>query len=835
MRVTVEHVLYADRHGVDSHGCGMLKAYDVGLRAGWLTATPTIETVRETDATALLDGGAGIGHAAADAAMRLAIEKALATGVAGVAVRNSGHFGAAGSYARLASDAGLIGLATTNTREPAVVPAFGADAMLGTNPIALAAPAARNPPFLLDMATSTAALGKLVVAWRKGRRIPRGWAVDSRGRPVRNGRAAALGRRLTPLGATPQMGSHKGYGLATAVEILSAVLPGDGVGHFFLALDPARFRAAGEFEAGVDALLDALRASRPLDAVHAGPRCGRSRAHDRGAARSDRDPAGARRRRGSASGRARSRCRLGARRVIARKLYGNALIAVMLRGQRALPFAPREEVEAARDRRVRRIVAFAAEQVPFYRDWFAREGADPREFTTAPDLERLPLLDRDEVRAEPHRFMAAGHSALRVLTSGSTGAPLEVHHDHRSLLGNIAWGERERQPLIEACGTFRPKEIYVGNETSVMKDVTAFYAANTRLPMRPRRRFVSVREQAQTLAEIVNRERPDILVGYGGWIHLFFQTVAARGIALQPPKLVMYMAEALPPGGRELIEGTFGVPVMSRYSAAEAFKVGFYCEHRTGFHLHEDLSHVRVLESGRLVISNLVNRGSVLLNYPIGIWAPSPLSRVPAAGPSGCSPNSRAVSRTSWRWRMGGSCTRAPSGRSFGSFPTCCSTGSYKRNGSASRWSLRRSTSLPTSARDSAQSRSSGGYSPRRRRSRSAAAPSCAAKATESSARSRRACRAASGSPPLREERQRVGRRPQRLDAWAAAIGRQELRHADPILPREDRVQHVGVEVEPDARPVVRARSRRPPQHMVRPRQRAVVEARAPEQTAVDH
>ena len=304
--------------------------------------------------------------------------------------------------------------------------------------------------------------------------------------------------------------------------------------------------------------------------------------------------------------------------MIARKLYGNALIAVMLRGQRALPFAPREEVEAARDRRVRRIVAFAAEQVPFYRDWFAREDVDPREFTTAPDLERLPLLDRDEVRAEPHRFMAAGHSALRVLTSGSTGAPLEVHHDHRSLLGNIAWGERERQPLIEACGTFRPKEIYVGNETSVMKDVTAFYAANTRLPMRPRRRFVSVRVQADTLAEIVNHERPDILVGYGGWIHLFFQTVAARGIALEPPKLVMYMAEALPPGGRELIEGTFGVPVMSRYSAAEAFKVGFYCERRTGFHLHEDLSHVRVLESGRLVISNLVNRGSVLLNYPIG-------------------------------------------------------------------------------------------------------------------------------------------------------------------------------------------------------------------------
>lgn len=265
VQTTVEHMLYADCHGIDSHGCSMLKAYDVGIRAGWLTARPTIEIVRETNVTALLDGGGGIGHAAADSAMRLAIEKARGSGVASVAVRNSGHFGAAGGYARLASDAGQIGLVTTSTREPAVVPAFGADAMLGTNPIALAAPAARNPPFLLDMATSTAALGKLVVAWRDGRLIPRGWAVDARGRPERNGRAAALGRRLTPLGATPGMGSHKGYGLGAAVEILSSVLPGDGVGHFFLALDPARFREAGEFEAGVDVLVDALRASRPVD------------------------------------------------------------------------------------------------------------------------------------------------------------------------------------------------------------------------------------------------------------------------------------------------------------------------------------------------------------------------------------------------------------------------------------------------------------------------------------------------------------------------------------------------------------------------------------------
>jgi phenylacetate-CoA ligase len=119
-----------------------------------------------------------------------------------------------------------------------------------------------------------------------------------------------------------------------------------------------------------------------------------------------------------------------------------------------------------------------------------------------------------------------------------------------------------------------------------------------------------------------------VLVGYGGWLSLFFRAVEARGLPLPPPKLVLSMGEALPHGAREHIEGRFGIPVLSRYNAVEAFKIGFFCERRTGFHLHEDLCHLRVVdaegrdvpcgEPGRIVISNLVNRASVLLNYPIG-------------------------------------------------------------------------------------------------------------------------------------------------------------------------------------------------------------------------
>jgi LDH2 family malate/lactate/ureidoglycolate dehydrogenase len=274
--ITAAHVLWADLHGIDSHGCSMLRAYHRDLASGALDPKASVTVVREGPTTALLDGGAGLGHVPADTAMKLAIAKGREAGLGAVSVRRSGHYGAAGCYAAMAAREGLLGFATTNTRAPAVVPTFGAEARLGTNPIALAAPASRNRPFLLDMATSTASVGRLGVAWRRGRRLPAGWAVDPRGRPETSPRRAIRERRLTPLGSSPELGSHKGYGLAVAMEILSSALGGaratsapadaeGGVGHFFLVLDPRRFREPGEFEGDLDRLLDALRACPPLD------------------------------------------------------------------------------------------------------------------------------------------------------------------------------------------------------------------------------------------------------------------------------------------------------------------------------------------------------------------------------------------------------------------------------------------------------------------------------------------------------------------------------------------------------------------------------------------
>lgn len=314
------------------------------------------------------------------------------------------------------------------------------------------------------------------------------------------------------------------------------------------------------------------------------------------------------------------------------KCLGSGVVGFHLIGQNQLPYLPRKKIEAMRDRRIRRIVRYAAKTVPYYRDLFAREGIHPLDIKGAKELEQLPLIDKELMRSRPELFMSesvASKKALIFKTSGTSGAPRQVYHDRRSLQANIAFGERERSVSIDICGgSFRPKEVYVGSKVSTFTQTIAFYQESVLFPVRPKRIFVSVLKSIETIAEIINRERPDILVGYGGWIDLFFKTVAARNIALKLPKMVMYFGEALPLGAREYIEDKLGIPVLSRYSAAECFKIGFFCKERSGFHIHEDLCHVRIVDSeggdvlsgiqGEVVISNLINRAHVLLNVPLG-------------------------------------------------------------------------------------------------------------------------------------------------------------------------------------------------------------------------
>jgi LDH2 family malate/lactate/ureidoglycolate dehydrogenase len=275
---TAEIMSWADLHGIDTHGISMVPVYDARRRAGKIDmrAAPTI--TRETPISAVVDGRGGLGHPNARLGMTLAVRKAKASGIGVVVVRNSAHFGACGFYALMAADAGLIGMVTTSASGIQVAPTFGAQARLGTDPIAFAAPGRPEEPFLLDMATTTVAAGKIRNKANENLAAPPGWLVTAEGLPSTDPREVSKGGFMTPLGGTPEGSSHKGYGLGAMVNILSSALSGAtmitdplhtrkpdtmDIGHFFLALDPGLFRDAADFRADVVAFCDALRATRP--------------------------------------------------------------------------------------------------------------------------------------------------------------------------------------------------------------------------------------------------------------------------------------------------------------------------------------------------------------------------------------------------------------------------------------------------------------------------------------------------------------------------------------------------------------------------------------------
>ncbi len=281
---TAEVMTETDLRGVDSHGISMLPTYDREFRAGRLNMRPVFKIVREGPATALLDADASLGHPVSVHAMNLAVDKCRALGVAVVSVFNSHHFGAAGCYSKIAADRGVIGMVTSATRGVTMVPTFGAEPVMGTNPLAFAAPARRNPPFQLDMATTTVAAGKVKVHQLNHQPLPPGWVVDGDGRPVTEAGDAFRhvferpDGGITPLGGTRELGSHKGYGLAVLVHILAGTLSGasfspvrnrtqgpsdpHNIGHFFLALDPQAFRPDGEFENDLDQVIDVLHGAK---------------------------------------------------------------------------------------------------------------------------------------------------------------------------------------------------------------------------------------------------------------------------------------------------------------------------------------------------------------------------------------------------------------------------------------------------------------------------------------------------------------------------------------------------------------------------------------------
>lgn len=257
-KICADILICSDLRGIESHGVQRLKMYYDRIISEIQKPNTSFTIIKESETTALIDAGHGMGHVAGYRGMKLAIEKAKRFGTGAVAVRNSTHYGIAGYYALMAIKEGMIGLTLTNAR-PSIAPTFGVEPMLGTNPLTIGCPTDESFPFLIDCATSITQRGKIEVLARTETPSPSGWVIDTNGEQstdtveilnkLMKGTAALL-----PLGGAGEtLGGHKGYGYGTAVEIIAAALTGGPfmkdltlekgyeLSHFFLAINIESF------------------------------------------------------------------------------------------------------------------------------------------------------------------------------------------------------------------------------------------------------------------------------------------------------------------------------------------------------------------------------------------------------------------------------------------------------------------------------------------------------------------------------------------------------------------------------------------------------------------
>ena len=277
-KIITDVLLLSDLYGIESHGMQRLARYHKGIEKGLIKVNAKPEIVFETPVSAVIEGNDGMGQLISHFAMEKAIEKAKTTGMAIVTVRNSNHFGIAGYYAKMACDAGLIGMAMTNS-EAIMVPTFGRLAMLGSNPIAIAAPA-EPYDFFFDASTTVVTRGKLEIYNKNGKPLPEGWALNAEGKgstdaaDVLKNIVAKKGGGIMPLGGeTEQSGSHKGYGYGMFCELFCSIISmgmtsnhthiggKGGTCHGFMAINPAIFGDPSDIREHLSTFLRELRES----------------------------------------------------------------------------------------------------------------------------------------------------------------------------------------------------------------------------------------------------------------------------------------------------------------------------------------------------------------------------------------------------------------------------------------------------------------------------------------------------------------------------------------------------------------------------------------------
>ena len=284
--LAAEVLSLSDLRGIDSHGVARLHTYFDMLTLGKINPKPNISIVRERKSVCTVDGDNGLGLVVGPKANEIAMDKADEHGSGWVSVCNTNHYGIASYYSLKALERDMLGWSMTNTTK-LVAPLWGAERMLGTNPISIAFPGKKNLPIVIDLATSAAAYGKIEIAKRKGLPVPKGWIINNMGEMTTDPNDMINGGALLPLGSERDLGGHKGYALSAMVDILTSVLSGanwgpfappfalrqeipsrsvgKGIGHFFGAMQIDGFMEVDEFKKRIDEWIEVFRNTKPAN------------------------------------------------------------------------------------------------------------------------------------------------------------------------------------------------------------------------------------------------------------------------------------------------------------------------------------------------------------------------------------------------------------------------------------------------------------------------------------------------------------------------------------------------------------------------------------------
>ena len=317
-----------------------------------------------------------------------------------------------------------------------------------------------------------------------------------------------------------------------------------------------------------------------------------------------------------------------------KKLFWDCFSLWNARNENALPFWSLDRIVDLQNRRVRAIVSHAYSSVPFYREAMDRAGLGPADFHTAEDLAKLPVVTGESIAEAPDRFLSrlyAGGRSLSLYSSGTSGRAKNICYDRAALFSTMAYGHRHRRVLAGFLGqTLAYREMNICPPQSISIQLRKFYEEYSWVPgsMDFKRSILSPSGRIDENLRKINVFKPDLIRGIGSYIGVLFRAAYENGFPLHRPRAVLYGADRMPDHDKELIENHFGVHVLSSYQAAEALRIAYQCEKKECFHINMDHTAVRVVddkgsamgpgERGEIIISNLINRATVILNYKLG-------------------------------------------------------------------------------------------------------------------------------------------------------------------------------------------------------------------------